>query len=69
MDEKLTQLFQDGLFLLGGGAEMSMDDTKILRAFLAEGFYRFADKNKARTSARTDYDWMLGQANKMGVNN
>ena len=68
MNEKLIELFHHGLFLLGGESEMSMDDVKILRAFLAEGFYKFSDENKHRQSKKEDYAWMLAKANKMGVN-
>jgi len=68
MNERLIKLVNDGLMLLGGSSEMSMDDVKILRAFLAQGFYDFSDKNKNRTSKKPDYDWMLNQAQKMGVN-
>lgn len=68
MNERLVELFGEGLFLLGSSSEMSMDDVKILRAFLAEGFYKFGEKNKNRKSNKDDYEWMLGQANRMGVN-
>jgi len=68
MDERLIKLFHQGLSLLGSENEMSFDDVKILRAFLAEGFYKFSEENKHRQSKKEDYAWMLSQANKMGVN-
>lgn len=66
--KELTELFKQGLFLLGRDTEMSMDDVKILRAYLAEGFYSFQQKNKYRRSEKSDHAWMLLQAEKMGVN-
>lgn len=68
MDERLEELFHQGISLLGSESEMGFDDVKILRAFLAEGFYKFSTENKHRKSKKDDYAWMLAQANKMGVN-
>lgn len=69
MDDRLIALLGRGLYLLGSdGDNLTSDDIKIMRAFLAEGFYSFEQKNKYRHSARDDYSWMLAQAKKMGVN-
>lgn len=68
MDDKLTKIFKDGLFLLGCDSEMSIDDVKILRAWLADGFYKNEQDNKLRKSKKSDYEWMLKRAEMMGGN-
>jgi hypothetical protein len=67
MNERLTALFREALFLVGD-TDLSMDDVKIMRAFIAQGFEYFDYENKHRTSKKDDYDWMLTKANKYGVN-
>ena len=68
MDNKLLELVTTGLRLVGSDSEMTWDDTQILRAWLAEGYYSFARKNKTRTSQKSAYAWMVVQAKKAGVN-
>ncbi len=68
MNDELCELLNEGIFLLGADSELGIENVRILRAWLAAGFYRFAEKNRHRKSALTDREWMTKQADKMGVN-
>lgn len=70
MDDRLIELFSQAIWSVGSNSDdFTVDDIKIMRAYIAEGFYSFCDKNRNRTSKKSDYDWMLAQAKKFGVNN
>jgi len=68
MNERIIAIFEQGIRLLGSNSEMPIEDWKILRGMLAEGFYSFCEKNKNRKSKKSDYEWLLSQVNKMGIN-
>jgi hypothetical protein len=66
--DEFSDLFGSGVSLLGGTDELSLDQVKILRAFLAEGYYSFNEKHAATKSKRPVGEWMADLAFRSGVN-
>jgi hypothetical protein len=66
--DEFSDLFVSGVSLLGGTEELSLEQVKILRAFLAEGYYAFNEKHAATKSKRPVAEWMADMAFRSGVN-
>jgi hypothetical protein len=64
---EFEDLLHSGISLLGGTEELSLDQVKILRAFLAEGYASFLEKYAAKTKTPV-MEWMETQASRLGVN-
>ena len=67
MSDELIAIFQKALQTIDE-SDSDLNDVKIMRAFIAQGFEYFDYENKHRTSKKNDYDWMLARASRMGVN-
>ncbi|GHV91309.1 hypothetical protein AGMMS50268_18120 [Spirochaetia bacterium] len=66
-EDQYADLFGIGISLLGADSELPMEKIRVLRAFLAQGYYVFAEKY-ALAGKTSIADWMNGQSLLYGVN-
>jgi hypothetical protein len=65
--DEFDNLFHSGISLLGGTEELSLDQVKILRAFLVEGYAYFLEKYATNTISPV-VEWMETRSSRYGVN-
>jgi hypothetical protein len=69
--DEYADLFRTGISLLGVDGDLpieQIEQIRVLRAFLAEGYYAFTEKYAQKTSQKTVSAWMKTQASQYGVN-